>query len=113
MSAMARAWQTAAADLGIRFVSPFRYHDTAGREHVCTGWLPDFGAPRGALILSRHDTDEAGEAGDTAGYYVSGLSPDAYETYDRSLFMETLTDWGWYGPPEAAPPWLEASSKMG
>ncbi len=103
---MARAWQEAARDLGFRFISPFRFRDTSGQEHDCAGWLPDFGAPRGALILSRHDSDEAGQAGDAAGYYVSGLSPRYYETYDRALFIDTLNDWGWYGPPERAPAWF-------
>jgi hypothetical protein len=104
---MARAWQEAAKDLSIRFISPFRFRDPSGKEYACTGWLPDFGAPKGALILSRQDSDEAELAGDAAGYYVSGLGPKNYETYDRALFMDTLNDWGWYGLPERAPAWFK------
>src|SRR5262245_42871894 len=107
MNRMADAWQKAARDLGIRFVSPFRFRDAGGREHVCAGWLPDFGSPRGALILSRHDSDGAEAAGDAEGYYVSGLSPYHYETYARGHFVETLNDWGWYGKREDAPPWFK------
>ena len=103
---MASAWQEAATDLGLRFVSPFRFRDPAGREHECTGWLPDFGAPSGALILSRYDSDDVDQAGDAAGYYVSGLSPYHYERYDRAVFIDTLNDWGWCGPPERVPAWF-------
>jgi hypothetical protein len=103
---MAKAWEQAARDLAIRFVSPYRFTDSAGREHVCTGWLPDFGGQRGALVLSRHDSDDSDLAGEEAGFYVSGLNPSWYEQYERSRFMSTLNDWGWYGAEEDAPGWF-------
>lgn len=104
---MAMAWQQAASDLGFRLVSPYSFVDRAGRTHTCSGLVVDFGGPMGALVVSQHDPDpDADLAGEELGYYTSALNPVYYEAYDRKLFMETLVDWGWHGPPEAKPVWV-------
>ena len=102
---MAVAWREAAADLGVRFVSPFgmKLHR---RTYWCSGWLPDFGCPLGTIIADRHTLDEIFEVSDALGYYSSGLSPDYYETYTRERFIETLNDWGWFGSRSQAPTWF-------
>jgi len=104
-SAMARAWRSAASDLGIRFVSPFSitYKDAA---YWCSGWLPDFGCPKGAIIAGRDTVEEIFDVADALGFYASGLSPYHYEKYDRARFVETLNDWGWFSDPADAPPWF-------
>jgi hypothetical protein len=30
---------------------------------------------------------------------------EPYEAYNRALFVETLNDWGWFGPTGMAPDW--------
>lgn len=109
---MAQAWKQAATDLGFTFDSPFRFTAADGHEFVCAGRLKDFGSPNGTLIFSRFDfaTDEEAEAAavtaDALGYYLSGLSPDYYEDYDRERFRATLNDWGWFGPEDKQPSWF-------
>lgn len=102
---MAVAWRKAAADLGVRFVSPFGVK-LRGRTYWSSGWLPDFGCPLGAIIAGRHTVDEIFDVCDALGYYASGLNPDYYETYNRERFMETLNDWGWFGSRSRAPTWF-------
>jgi len=102
---MASAWQDAADDLGIRFVSP--YEIRAGEQTLqVTGWLPDFGGPRGSLILGRHDVDGLFDLADELGFNAPGLSPSCYETYDRRLYVELLDDLGWFGRRGDAPAWF-------
>ncbi len=61
-------------------------------------YLPDFGPPVGTLLLCRFDDDELDELADETEYFMSGLSCDYYEPYNRERFIRTLSDWGWYGP---------------
>lgn len=104
---MSRAWQEAANDLGIAFESPFYMTGTSGDSVSCAGHLPAFGGPLGSVIVSREDADEAFDLADAHGYHVSGLNPRYYERYDRARFIDTLSDWGWYG--EGPPPsWYKA-----
>ena len=111
-TAMAKAWQKAGRVLGVEFISPFRFKSSSGREFVCAGFLPHFGNPNGTVIFSRFDFktdkewDEADHTVDELGYYHSGLSPYYYEKYDRSHVMETLNDWGWFGPEDKVPKWF-------
>lgn len=108
VNALARAWQHAATDLGFEFVSPFTFFDEAGRSHTCSGLVPHFGGPKGTLIVSQHDPDpDADEVGASLGYYTSALSPHYYYSYVRETFMQTLADWGWYGPVSLRPSWLQ------
>lgn len=104
---MARAWCEGARVLLVRFVCPFSF-EHQGRRHLCTGLLPDFGGPLGALICSRFDRTEdcVYDDADAVGYYASGLSPFHYEQFDRERFVETLNDWGWFGDPAEVPLWF-------
>lgn len=105
-TAMARAWLQASADLQFDFVSPYTFVDRDGTSHTCSGWLVHFGGPKGTLVVSQHDQDpDADVFGAELGYYTSALNPLYYEKYDRAVFMETLIDWGWFGPPEKRPAW--------
>jgi len=101
----ARAWREAAADLGIRFESPFPMQ-RHGATYWCAGLLPDFGGPRGAIIASRQSHDDVFDVAEALGFYASGLSPYHYETYERASFVETLNDWGWFGDASRKPSWF-------
>ncbi len=105
---MAAAWQKAASDLKITFVSPFPI-EYKGRTIYCTGYLQDFGNPKGTVILGLYDSDVDCDAINEGGYYLSRLNPLVYEKYSRDVFMETLNDWGWFGNPNEAPAWFSGA----
>ena len=106
-TALAQAWRTAATDLQFEFVSPYTFVDNEGNPHTCAGLLVHFGGPKGTLIISQYDDDAALDVvGPALGFYTSALNPRAYEKYDRERFIDTLTDWGWYGDPEKRPAWF-------
>ena len=94
--AIQRSWLEAAADLGIEV------------EPVGDGVLvANFGSGAGMLCALRRTAPawqalrRAAEARG-AGWSALGHS---YLSYDRDLFIETLSDWGWFG--EGPPPdWL-------
>lgn len=108
---MARAWKIAAKDLSVEFVSPFICRDENGIELTCSGWLPHFGGPKGAIILGREDNpppeiENEFEFVHGLGYWASGLSPFYYEHYNRRSFINELRDIGWFGPEELRPIWF-------
>ena len=104
---MAQAWLAAARDLNIRVEHPFIFTSRSGINATTQGiYLPDFGSPSGALITCRFDTDAVHEAADDTDYFQSALSPHHYEPYDRSTFIDTLEDWGWFGNPAEVPSWF-------
>jgi hypothetical protein len=106
-NAMAQAWLDASQDLAIRVVHPFTFTTKAGKTATTQGvYLPDFGAPAGALLLCRFDPDEIEALADDTDYFQSGLSPYHYEPYRRERYIETLNDWGWFGAESEIPPWF-------
>ena len=106
-NSMACAWLEARDDLGIRVVHPFTFEIPGGLRATTVGvYLPDFGSNRGTLLISRFDPPAMDDLADRADYFQSGLNPECYEPYDRSTYIETLNDWGWFGPDGEAPPWF-------
>jgi hypothetical protein len=105
---MAQAWLDASGDLRIRVVHPFKFVAASGHEAETVGvYLPDFGCPQGTVLLCRFDPEELSELLETTEYFSSGLNPRYYEPYRRKRFVHTLSDWGWYGPPDAVPDWYD------
>jgi len=97
------AWQEAATDLGIRVIEPYATKDSSGTCVQCEAFLPDFGSPSGAVALSYDDTDTLRRS--LEGQWCSTLF-GSYEAYDRQHFIETLEDWGWFGPSGEEPNWF-------
>jgi len=100
---IALAWNAAAKDLGIQFISPFEIATPAGKE-AYIGLVPFFGRPYGTLIAAAEFASgrlKVSDPPDHPGYFCSFLA-DSYELYDRKLFVATLNDWGWYS--EQTPP---------
>jgi hypothetical protein len=107
---MAQAWLDASADLGIRVVHPFNFVTRSGVHATTVGvYLPDFGHPSGTVLTCRFDAEEVGELVDDTDYFTSGLNPRSYEPYNRTRFVQTLSDWGWCGKDGAAPSWYDPS----
>jgi len=102
-----QAWIDASEDLGFRFVHPHTFTTKGGRQIIAGGWLPDFGSPLGALIITRFDSQEASDGSEDTDYFISGLNPAQYEPYCREVYVETLNDWGWFGPEEQIPSWFK------
>lgn len=111
---IAEAWRAAALDLGIEVVAPYSVA-VDGRLQEYLALVPHFGSEHGALV-ALSPSDEATnadaevralfKAAEKANYYCSLLDAEAYQRYDRKLFIETLVDWGFYGPPANRPAWL-------
>jgi len=98
---IAEAWRRAAEDLEIRVIAPYV---PPGRIEEYLALVQDFGSDNGMLLLPL-DADRsfvlvARQLG--FGYSQLGRS---YEIYERTLFVDTLDDWGWSGDESAAPDW--------
>lgn len=102
-----RAWIEASEDLGIRFISPYKFSGINGDEYEVTGLLPDFGTGKGVIITDRKSDEEAVIMADlTNEYSMTGLSPRYYDKYERKSFIETLSRWGWIGEDSKKPAWI-------
>ncbi len=98
---MIAAWQWAAADLGVQVSSPFAVGDEEYPVYV-----PLFGRPAGALPIWIGD-ERPRLGAEAKGFFISLLNPEVYCKLDRTLFVETLVDWGWFGAPGEAPEWYK------
>jgi hypothetical protein len=101
------AWLEAARDLGIRVVAPFTMHVSEDEKVTYEAHLLDFGGPKG-MVVGVLD-DKLQDCRSTQGYYCSNLAT-SYRLYERKHFIDTLNDWGWYGPMELRPSWYTGAS---
>ena len=104
-------WQYAANDLGIQVVGPICVELKSGVSIEATVLVRHFGGSNGMLVLSNYAlvkdlTDEIIDAG--YGYSIM-REPESSANweYERSVYMEILSDWGWCGPESQMPIWLE------
>jgi hypothetical protein len=109
------AWFEAALDLRIRVQEP---NPLAGvpDDPARVIYVPDFGGGRGAVVFAQDFTGPRPEQIDTkalkeAGYFWSIVSLQGYSHYRRDHFIETLVDWGYFGPAEKCPAWYVAEVK--
>jgi hypothetical protein len=102
---LALAWEEAAGDLLISVVTPYTLL-WEGRSYVYPVLIRNFGKEKGSLLVLYSDKREKKliEVGNKAGFFVRTVF-DAYFTYDRSHFIDTLNDLGWFGPKENIPGW--------
>ena len=109
------SWQLAGRLLGLVVVAPFSFSGSSN-THVCTAYLPHFGGRNGIVILETvppsFDVDEV-VANDAAGlgFRWSFINRDRYRAFDRDVFVSTLTEWGFFGPPDKRPEWWEAPDR--
>jgi hypothetical protein len=101
------AWRQAAQDLGVAVRAPFMLAaDTDGEAIECIALIEQFGSPNGTVVLGRHNSSESTRhAAKAEGRFVSLVDEASYFSYDRSLFIDTLNDWGWFGERSRAPDW--------
>jgi hypothetical protein len=104
---IAGAWNAAALDLDIRVTAPAQLK-VGDRVEEVDAVIADFGSRGGTAAVRLHTlTAEVQEIAEALGMFVSQLASEAYGEYDRSLFIDTLNDWGWFGAEGQAPTWLD------
>ena len=94
-----KAWKEAGQDLGIEVESPFILNRV--RFPI---FVKHFGSYSGTIIIDMDDIDTADDV-IPKQYYWSGINPINYREYDRDHFINTLEDWGWFGPESKKPSW--------
>jgi hypothetical protein len=96
-----------AADLGLDVVAPYRVVDSENRAINGSALVRQFGSSAGALVLDVASTTQSETAAATRlGFFVAQVKAEAYASYDRDLFVDTLNDWGWFGPERDRPTWI-------
>ena len=96
--AMMRAWDVASHELQIRVATPFRISDQLNAPV----YLADFGGPNGMIIDAGIGPALDGIAdirkfAAERNLYYSILNPMSYMSFERTLFLEALHDWGYFG----------------
>lgn len=107
---LVRAWREAERQLGICLTAPYEFV-THSISRTCIAYLPDFGSINGMIIDAAfapfYDTDERLiEEAAKLGLFVSSINVDTYDVFDKVVYREALSDWGFFGPSERRPSWL-------
>ena len=98
------AWLEASKDLGIAVVAPYRVETTGPTPIWCEAFIPDFGSPTGAVVLSSKSRRMVRPVLREAKRWHSELG-DGSRKYSRRYCVETLNDWGWFGQEHLKPDW--------
>jgi hypothetical protein len=106
------AWREAAADLGFKFTSPFvvPLPDGSQQEHI--GLVHHFGRRVGTLISVLNQPSQHFRRPVDEDYFWSILG-QGYSCYDRDNIIETLGDWGYFGPVASRPDWYAPAAHWG
>ncbi len=97
------SWRECARHLGILVAAPLTLVRPEG-ELLLPIFVASFGNAKGTIVFLLDSLEEEVTAASELGFYVSQVNPSGYSAYDRSRFVETLDDWGWFGTT-APPPW--------
>ncbi len=97
------AWEQASEDLGIEIEINCKLNTEGGRVNYPI-FVKYFGKKTGTLVtrLELLKDDPIFEIED---FYLSAVSADSYSHYNREHFIETLEDWGYFGPDSSRPFW--------
>lgn len=95
----------AAADLGVRIVTPFRLVGGDGAPVEFLALFPDFGGSNGTAVCHFRDWPARNTFATARGYFCSGLHPASYARYDREQFVDAFSEWGWRGDASERPEW--------
>lgn len=101
--ALIEAWNEAGRQLGVRVHAPYDYLCADETLLQVDVFLPGFGSVDGMIVICSDARELALRHCDVA---FSHLLDPSYLTYDERLFRETLSHWGWFGPPSLRPLWL-------
>jgi len=98
------AWLEASKDLGIAVVVPYRVETTGPTPLWSEAFIPDFGSPTGAVVISSMSRRMVRPVLREGKRWHSELG-NGYGKYSRQHFIETLNDWGWFGQEHLRPDW--------
>ena len=104
------AWHQAAADLGIRFTSPFTVTLPDGRLVESLGFIHHFGRRVGTSISVLGEPSSKMARLKADDDYFQSMLGSGYARYVREDFIETLNDWGYFGPVASRPAWYSPAS---
>jgi hypothetical protein len=108
---IADAWLAASRDLGVQVTTPAPREIGGDSELIAPALVHYFGKNVGAIVLVLGEPCEALAPILQRHYFVSIVAPH-YRHYQRDLFMETLNDWGYFGPRELLPPWYTGAAAV-
>lgn len=98
---MTNAWKKAEQDLGIKINPEFTLKLKDGTRIFLL--IENFGGSDGTIVTTFDYTRDFAELKEL-GFYCSALA-DSYATYNRTLFVDTLNDWGFFGESNRKPSW--------
>jgi hypothetical protein len=103
-------WELARDDLGLDINAPYEL-DIGDNVVIRADLLvKHFGARNGMLIITEYESVSPHlERINELGYGFSVLEEprgSASESYDRKVFIDMLSDWGWGGPEAEKPEWV-------
>jgi hypothetical protein len=98
------AWKTASRELEIEIISPYEMNTENGKVRY-PEFVKNFGGKKGTII-ARHSYFMDYPMPKHKDYFFSAVNEDVYSHFDRKLFIETLIDWGYFGPDENKPIWF-------
>jgi len=101
---VAAAWNTASKDLGVVVSIPAVVNVGQYPDLTVPVLLHHFGGKAGAFVLVMGEPSESLQAVLSTVGFVS-IVEARYSVYERNLFVDTLNDWGYFGPPELKPRW--------
>jgi hypothetical protein len=105
-SALVRKWETARDDLGIEIAAPYDLEVQPGVTIRADLLVRDFGGRPGTLVVTEYSRVRSHlNTLEELGYGFSVLT--AARSYDRSEFIDMLSDWGWTGEAARKPSWVE------
>ncbi len=98
-----------ARQLGVGVEAPF-FLRHEGENVRFDAYLPDFGGPKGMVIVLDGKTLDCQEyqVARSAGYYFSALNGSA--EISEADVRETLNDWGFFGEDTLRPAWYTGKS---
>lgn len=97
------SWTEASIDLEIKIITHFTHKFANDLSLTFPVFVPYFGSNYGTVIQLDYDKI-IGDIIVKDGFGFSTLGHSYYK-YNRTLFIETLEDWGFWGPKELIPKW--------
>lgn len=99
-----KAWKKAGKDLGLEIISPFILNTTNGKVDYPI-LVKSFGGKHGTII-ARHELFFDFPMPKHKDYFISAVNAEYYSDYNRTNFIETLEDWGFFGNSNDVPKWF-------
>jgi hypothetical protein len=111
MTRLQKAWRTAAKELELDIVVPYKLK-TEAFSLTAQVLLKNFGADEGLLIVSDYKIIEPyRDQIIKLGYgFATMEEPERdwpFDEEEQEAFIEMLSEWGWTGDPDQEPEWLD------